>query len=56
MSCGVPPGHTGMDATNLAGLYDLPLIDWARIEARLDAGLSQAPGTVEPGGATRWRF
>jgi len=56
MSCGAPPGHTGMDATNLAGLYDLPLIDWARIEARLDAGLSQAPGTVEPGGATRWRF
>src|SRR5207244_5827851 len=45
MSCGVPPGHRGMDATNLAGLYDLPLIDWAGIEARLEAGLSQVPGT-----------
>jgi len=40
MSYGVLAGHTGMDATNLAGLYDLPLMDWARIEARLDAGLS----------------
>ena len=37
MSYGVLAGHTGMDATNLAGLYDLPLMDWARIEARLDA-------------------
>jgi PPOX class probable F420-dependent enzyme len=54
MSCGVPPGHTGMDATNLAGLYDLPLIDWARIEARLDAGLTQAPGTGGPDRHTCW--
>ena len=57
MSYGVLAGHTGMDATsatNLAGLYDLPLIDWARIEARLDAGLSQAPGTGGPDRHTCW--
>jgi hypothetical protein len=60
-----------MDATNLADLYSLPQLDWARIQARLDAGIAQAPGsggpdrhtcwltaleTVAPGGATRWRF
>lgn len=50
-----------MEATNVAGLYDLPMLDWAKVEARLNEGLEQAPGdgglgTVEPGGATRWRF
>ena len=54
MSYGVLAGHTGMDATNLAGLYDLPLMDWARIEARLDAGLSQVPGTGGPDRHTCW--
>ena len=55
-------------ATNLAELYGLPLVDWARIEARLEAGLSQAPGTggpdrhtcwlatINPDGSPRWRF
>jgi hypothetical protein len=28
-----------MKATNLAGRYDLPLLDWAQVEARLNEGL-----------------
>jgi PPOX class probable F420-dependent enzyme len=43
-----------MDATNLAELYDSPLLDWAAIEARLEAGLSQAPGTGGPDRHTCW--
>jgi len=43
-----------MKATNLADLYHSPLLDWARIEARLRAGLSQAPGTGGPNRHTCW--
>jgi hypothetical protein len=43
-----------MEATNLAGLYNLPLLDWSRIEARLAGGLSQAPGTGGPNRHTCW--
>ncbi|MGH9079309.1 MAG: pyridoxamine 5'-phosphate oxidase family protein [Acidimicrobiales bacterium] len=43
-----------MDAKNLADLYGLPLLDWARIEARLDKGVSQAPGTGGPDRHTCW--
>src|SRR5262245_3252469 len=43
-----------MDATNLADLYHSPLLDWAPIEARLAAGLSQAPGTGGPDRHTCW--
>ena len=43
-----------MEATNLADLYQLPVLDWARIEARLQAGLSQAPGTGGPNRHTCW--
>jgi PPOX class probable F420-dependent enzyme len=43
-----------MDATNLAELYDSPLLDWSRIEARLRAGLSQAPSTGGPDRHTCW--
>ncbi|MGH3251100.1 MAG: pyridoxamine 5'-phosphate oxidase family protein [Trebonia sp.] len=43
-----------MEATNLAGLYDLPLLDWTRIEARLQAGLGQAPGDGGPDRHTSW--
>jgi PPOX class probable F420-dependent enzyme len=43
-----------MEATNLANLYNLPLLDWSRIEARLAAGLSQAPGTSGPNRHTCW--
>jgi PPOX class probable F420-dependent enzyme len=43
-----------MEATNLADLYQTPLLDWARIETRLGAGLSQAPGTGGPNRHTCW--
>ncbi|OHV56782.1 pyridoxamine 5'-phosphate oxidase family protein [Pseudofrankia sp. BMG5.36] len=43
-----------MEATNLATLYDLPALDWSGITARLDAGLSQAPGTGGPDRHTSW--
>jgi len=43
-----------MEATNLADLYNSPLLDWSGIEARLRAGLSQAPGTGGPGRHTCW--
>ena len=43
-----------MDATNLAGLYDLPLLGWASIEARLDAGIAQAPDSGGPNRHTCW--
>ena len=41
-------------AHNLADLYDLPLLDWARITARLDDGFSQAPGMGGPNRHTCW--
>ncbi|CAI7974734.1 MULTISPECIES: pyridoxamine 5'-phosphate oxidase family protein [unclassified Parafrankia] len=43
-----------MDATNLADLYDLPLLDWASVQARLDAGITQAPGSGGPDRHTCW--
>jgi PPOX class probable F420-dependent enzyme len=43
-----------MEVTNLADLYNSPLLDWSGIEARLRAGLSQAPGTGGPGRHTCW--
>jgi PPOX class probable F420-dependent enzyme len=43
-----------MEATNLADLYRLPLLDWDSVEARLDEGLSQAPGTGGPDRHTCW--
>lgn len=43
-----------MEATNLADLYELPLLDWSRIEARLDEGLTQAPETGGPNRHTCW--
>ncbi|MFD2093981.1 pyridoxamine 5'-phosphate oxidase family protein [Blastococcus deserti] len=43
-----------MDATNLADLYGTPLLDWQRVENRLDRGLEQAPGTAGPGRHTCW--
>ncbi|MDQ2648922.1 MAG: pyridoxamine 5'-phosphate oxidase family protein [Actinomycetota bacterium] len=39
-----------MDATNLADLYELPLLEWSFVTERLDAGVPQAPGT---GGSDR---
>lgn len=43
-----------MDATNLADLYSLPLLDWTRIQARLEAGIRQAPGSGGPDRHTCW--
>jgi len=43
-----------MEARNLADLYDLPLVDWQGVVSRLDAGLSQAPGTGGPDRHTCW--
>jgi len=43
-----------MQATNLADLYQTPLLDWTRIETRLQAGVSQAPGTGGPNRHTCW--
>jgi len=43
-----------MDSKNLAELYELPLLDWADVVARLDAGVSQAPGTGGPNRHTCW--
>jgi PPOX class probable F420-dependent enzyme len=43
-----------MDATNLADLYDAPLVDWNRVQARLDQGLPQGPGGGGPDRHTCW--
>jgi PPOX class probable F420-dependent enzyme len=43
-----------MDAKNLAELYDLPMLDWADVTQRLDAGFTQAPGTGGPDRHTCW--
>jgi pyridoxine/pyridoxamine 5'-phosphate oxidase len=43
-----------MDAKNLADLYGTPQLDWNRIQARLDEGVDQAPGTGGPNRHTCW--
>jgi hypothetical protein len=43
-----------MESTNLADLYDLPLLDWAHIESGLDDGIPQAPGSGGPDRHTCW--
>jgi hypothetical protein len=43
-----------MDATNLADLYGLPLLDWDAVATRLERGVSQAPGTGGPDRHTCW--
>jgi hypothetical protein len=43
-----------MDATNLAELYSLAPLDWAPIQARLEAGIGQAPGAGGPNRHTCW--
>ena len=43
-----------MKAKNLADIYDLPLVEWERIDARLNEGLAQAPGTGGPNRHTCW--
>jgi Pyridoxamine 5'-phosphate oxidase len=43
-----------MDAKSLADIYELPMLDWDRIEARLDEGVTQAPDTGGPNRHTCW--
>ena len=54
MSSAAVVRRPGVDAKNLADLYDLPPLDWAPIEARLAEGFSQAPGTGGPNRHTCW--
>jgi hypothetical protein len=43
-----------MEAKSLADIYGLPMLDWARIEARLDQGVPQGPDTGGPNRHTCW--
>ncbi len=43
-----------MEARNLADLYGTPLIGWSLVRARLDRGVTQAPGTGGPDRHTCW--
>ncbi len=43
-----------MEATNLADLYRLPLLEWTTVEARLELGVTQGPGTGGPDRHTSW--
>jgi hypothetical protein len=45
---------TIVEAKNLADLYDLPLVNWTAVTARLDEGLTEAPGTGGPDRHTCW--
>ena len=54
MTSGSGKRHLVVEATNLADLYKTPLLDWDRIAARLDQGLTQAPDTGGPNRHTCW--
>ncbi len=54
MSSAVAYGPNTMDATNLADLYNSPLLDWSRITTRLAEGVTQAPDTGGPNRHTCW--
>src|SRR3954454_20782418 len=43
-----------MRTKNLADLYNLPLVDWEAVVARLEAGLTQAPGSGGPDHHVCW--
>jgi PPOX class probable F420-dependent enzyme len=43
-----------MDARNLADLYGTPLLEWQKVEQRLNRGFPQAPGTGGPNRHTCW--
>jgi hypothetical protein len=43
-----------MDVANLADLYNLPPLEWPPIQARLESGISQGPGTGGPNRHTCW--
>lgn len=54
MSSAAPGSRPGMEARNLAELYDLPTLEWAAVTAHLDAGFEQAPGGGGPNRHTCW--
>jgi hypothetical protein len=43
-----------MESKNLADLYGLPTLEWERVQARLDAGIDQEPGSEGPNRHTCW--
>jgi len=43
-----------VEAKNLASIYGTPLLDWDRCVARLERGVTQAPGTGGPDRHTCW--
>jgi len=43
-----------MEAKNLGELYDLPVMDWATIETRLEQGITLAPDTGGPNRHSCW--
>lgn len=43
-----------MEPKNLADIYGSPILEWSRIENRLDRGVTQAPGTGGPNRRTCW--
>ena len=43
-----------METTNLAEMYQTPALSWSSIDARLEGGLTQAPGTGGPNRHTCW--
>jgi hypothetical protein len=54
MSCLAPVRPPIVETKNLANLYELPPLEWVDIEARLDRGITQAPGTGGPNRHTCW--
>jgi PPOX class probable F420-dependent enzyme len=54
MSSGRAGGLSIVEAKNLADLYNLAPLDWSRIAARLDDGVTQAPGSGGPDRHTCW--
>jgi len=43
-----------VESKNLADLYGLPLLEWDRIESRLDQGVAQGPQSGGPNRHTCW--
>src|SRR5688500_9672804 len=54
MTSRLPHRRPNVETKNLATLYDLPTLDWGRIEGRLAQGITQAPGTGGPNRHTCW--
>ena len=54
MSPGSADVERDMHAKNLADLCGTPIIDWTRVQRRLDEGVDQAPGAGGPDRHTCW--